>query len=153
MTANGRRAGRRRASNVPLLRRARSGARPASPTTRSHVGHDHLAAAGVDVGRGARRAVQRRTGVAAAGVRRDRRRRSAAPVPLNADAARRDDVRDTRIGGARSAASSSAASPTIGTATIESEPSEPICVTPADTFPPAAPNGPDGGRERGRRST
>jgi hypothetical protein len=28
---------------------------------------------------------------------------------------------------------------TIGTATIESDPSNPICVTPTDTFPPAAP--------------
>jgi hypothetical protein len=27
----------------------------------------------------------------------------------------------------------------VGTATIESEPSDPICVTPKDTFPPAAP--------------
>ena len=30
---------------------------------------------------------------------------------------------------------------TVGTATIEGEPSEPMCVTPADTFPPAAPTG------------
>jgi hypothetical protein len=28
---------------------------------------------------------------------------------------------------------------TVGTTTIESDPSEPICVTPKDTFPPAAP--------------
>jgi hypothetical protein len=28
---------------------------------------------------------------------------------------------------------------TVGTATIESEPGDPICVTPKDTFPPAAP--------------
>ena len=30
---------------------------------------------------------------------------------------------------------------TIGTATIESDPSDPICVIPRDTFPPAAPKG------------
>ena len=30
---------------------------------------------------------------------------------------------------------------TIGTATIESDPSAPICVTPRDTFPPVAPKG------------
>ena len=30
---------------------------------------------------------------------------------------------------------------TIGTAAVEGEPSDPICVTPADTFPPAAPTG------------
>ena len=30
---------------------------------------------------------------------------------------------------------------TIGTAAVEGDPSEPICVTPADTFPPAAPTG------------
>jgi fibronectin type 3 domain-containing protein len=29
----------------------------------------------------------------------------------------------------------------IGAALIEGDPSEPICVTPADTFPPAAPTG------------
>jgi hypothetical protein len=30
---------------------------------------------------------------------------------------------------------------TIGSATIEGDPSDPICVTPSDTFPPAAPTG------------
>ncbi len=30
---------------------------------------------------------------------------------------------------------------TVGTAAIESDPSDPICVTPKDTFPPAAPKG------------
>ncbi len=30
---------------------------------------------------------------------------------------------------------------TVGTSVIESEPSDPICVTPKDTFPPAAPKG------------
>lgn len=30
---------------------------------------------------------------------------------------------------------------TVGTSVVESDPSEPICVTPADTFPPAAPTG------------
>jgi fibronectin type 3 domain-containing protein len=30
---------------------------------------------------------------------------------------------------------------TVGTSTIESDPSDPICVTPKDTFPPAAPKG------------
>jgi predicted small lipoprotein YifL len=30
---------------------------------------------------------------------------------------------------------------TVGTATIEGDPSEPICVTPTDTFPPAVPTG------------
>ena len=30
---------------------------------------------------------------------------------------------------------------TIGTMTIESDPSDPLCVTPRDTFPPAAPTG------------
>jgi len=30
---------------------------------------------------------------------------------------------------------------TVDTAAIESAPSEPICVTPKDTFPPAAPKG------------
>jgi hypothetical protein len=30
---------------------------------------------------------------------------------------------------------------TLGTAAVEGDPSEPICVTPADTFPPAAPTG------------
>ncbi len=29
----------------------------------------------------------------------------------------------------------------VGSSTIESEPSDPICVTPKDTFPPAAPKG------------
>jgi fibronectin type 3 domain-containing protein len=29
----------------------------------------------------------------------------------------------------------------VGTATIEGDPSDPICVTPKDTFPPAAPKG------------
>jgi hypothetical protein len=30
---------------------------------------------------------------------------------------------------------------TIGTAVVEGDPSDPVCVTPADTFPPAAPTG------------
>ena len=30
---------------------------------------------------------------------------------------------------------------TVGSATIESDPSDPLCVTPKDTFPPAAPKG------------
>ena len=31
--------------------------------------------------------------------------------------------------------------PVLSTATIESDPSAPVCITPKDTFPPAAPKG------------
>ena len=66
---------------------------------------------------------------------------AAAPVPLNPKPL--DVTTYTRAGSVageeqcfvvRSVA-------TIGTAAVEGEPSDPICVTPADTFPPAAPTG------------
>ena len=66
---------------------------------------------------------------------------AAAPVPLNAKPL--EVTTYTHAGSAagqeqcfvvRSAA-------TVGTALIEGDPSAPICVTPADTFPPAAPTG------------